>query len=259
MQTPDPNSNNSHPLSNGVNERFTVATPAFDGPLETLLTMIEARKMSISDVSLAEVTDSYLAYVEKLPELPLAETAQFILVASTLLLIKSRALLPTMELSADERESVEELERRLARYALIRKTAKRLRSVWGERPLMLARRAPARTPIFNPAEAALTTIAAAAARLVSILPKPEALAQAAVAPVLALEDVVQSLRTRLSSAIKTSFKELTKSRNRNDIIVYFLGVLELVRSGSASVTQERLFEDITIEVEQVTAPRYGTT
>ena len=77
-------------------EKFSLATANFQGPLEALLDMIEARKMSISEVSLADVTDSFLAYVEKLPQLPLGETAQFILVASTLLLIKSRALLPSL-------------------------------------------------------------------------------------------------------------------------------------------------------------------
>jgi len=75
---------------------FTVQAASFVGPLETLLNLIEDRKLSVSEVSLAEVTDAYLAYVEKLPELPLGETAQFILVASTLLLIKSRTLLPSL-------------------------------------------------------------------------------------------------------------------------------------------------------------------
>ncbi len=241
-----------------ANERFAITTTGFEGPLETLLNMIEERKMSISDVSLAEVTDSYLAYVEKLPELPLGETAQFILVASTLLLIKSRALLPSLELSADERESVEELERRLARYALVRKAAKLLRSRWGTAPLLLAHRAPLRTPVFSPADATLPLLTTAVLRLVSILPKPEELARAAVAPILALEDVIASVRTRLLTAIRASFRELTKSRDRSEVIVYFLATLELVRSGSASVTQERLFEDITIELENATAPRYGT-
>src|SRR5438552_15090344 len=124
-----------------MSERFALSTNVFQGPLETLLNMIEERKMSISDVSLSEVTDAYLAYVERLPELPLGETAQFILVASTLLLIKSRALLPNLELSEEERESVEELERRLARYALIRKAARSLRKEWGRAPLSLAYRA----------------------------------------------------------------------------------------------------------------------
>ena len=241
-----------------MTEQFALSTETFQGPLETLLNMIEDRKMSISDVSLAEVTDNYLAYVEKLPEMPLGETAQFILVASTLLLIKSRTLLPSLELSEGERESVEELERRLARYALIRKSAKILRGLWGKQQLLLAHRAPLRQPVFSPADATITSILSAAKRLVSILPKPESLMEAAIAPVLALEDVIASVRTRLVSAIRASFKELTKSRDRSEVIVYFLATLELVRSGSASVTQERLFEDITIELENAAAPQYGT-
>ena len=240
-------------------EKFSIATESFQGPLEVLLDMIEGRKMSISDISLADVTDSYLAYIEKLPEMPLGETAQFILVASTLLLIKSRALLPNMELSEDERESVQELERRLARLRLIRTAAKLLRKEWGSAPLALAKRAPLRSPVFMPSDANKETLLAAVRRLVSILPKPEAMAQAAVAPVLALEEVILQVKERLTRALRAKFSELTKSRSRSDVIVYFLAMLELVRSGSASVSQERLYEDITIEIEHVAgAPSYGT-
>ncbi|MBV9159487.1 MAG: segregation/condensation protein A [Candidatus Kaiserbacteria bacterium] len=236
---------------------FTLSNETYQGPLEALLDLIEERRMSVSDISLAEVCDAYLAYVEKLPELPLGETAQFILIASTLLLIKSRTLLPSMDLTEEERESVEELERRLARLKLIRAASKLLRKEWGRAPYRLAKRAPARPPIFSPAEAAIEPIYRLAARLIEMLPKPEALAKASVAPVLALEDVISSLKDRLASAIRARFSELTKSRDRHEVIVYFLAMLELVRSGSASVTQEKLFEDITIEIESVAAPKYG--
>ncbi|MDP2648692.1 MAG: ScpA family protein [bacterium] len=236
---------------------FTIATSSFDGPLEALLDLIEDRKLPISRISLSEVTDAYLTYVERLPELPLGETAQFILVASTLLLIKSRALLPTLELTSDERESVQELERRLARYALIRKAAKLLRKKWGSEPLLLARHAPQRPAIFTPANASVKSIAEAAQRIVRLLPKPESVAQAAVAPVLALEDVITNLKKRLSGAFRARFSELTQSSDKNEIIVYFLAMLELVSAGSASVTQERLFSDIVIEAENIVAPRYG--
>jgi segregation and condensation protein A len=242
-----------------MSEKFTLETEKFIGPLEALLNMIEERKMSISDIALSDVTDAYLAYVEKLPEMPLGETAQFILVASTLLLIKSRTLLPSLELSVEERESVEELERRLARYAIIRNAAKVLRKQWGTSSLVLARRAPMRPAVFSAGETSLTLIHDAAIRLMKAIPKPEAMAQAAIAPVLALEDVIQSLHKRLSSAIRTKFSELTKnSGDKHEVIVYFLAMLELVRSGSASVTQDKLFSDITIEIENMTgAPRYG--
>ncbi len=240
-----------------MTDRFHVATESFQGPLEALLNLIEDRKLSITDISLADVTDAYLSYVEKLPELPLGETAQFILVASTLLLIKSRTLLPTLELSTEERESVEELERRLARYAVVRAAAKTLRAHWGKHPILLAHRAPAQPAVFSPAETTVATIVAAARKLLSVLPMPEALAKAAVAPVLALEDVIVNLKHRLNTAFRARFFELTKSKDRHEIIVYFLAMLELVRAGTASISQEKLFEDITIEIEGGGLPQYG--
>lgn len=240
-----------------TNERFHLETPVYQGPLEALLNLVEERKLSISEVSLAEVTDAYLAYVEKLPELPLAETSQFILVASTLLLIKSRTLLPTLELSEDERESVEELERRLARYAVIRKAAKLLRKEWGRAPLRFPKRAPARPVIFAPAESSVQTVLTAAQRLLNMLPKPAALIEATVAPVLKLEDVIVGLKRRLTSAFKAKFSELTREKGKHETIVYFLAMLELVRSGTASVTQEKLFDDITIENLDMGVPKYG--
>ena len=240
-----------------MTNKFAIATPTYEGPLETLLNLIEERKLSVSEVSLSQVTDAYLAYVEKLPELPLAETSQFVLVASTLLLIKSRTLLPTLELSDDERESVEELERRLARYALFRKAAKLVRKEWGRAPYRFPKRSPARPAIFSPSEASVETIHTAILRLLNTLPKPEALAKAAVAPLLALEDVIVHLKDRLARAFRARFSDLTKNKDKHEVIVYFLAALELVRSGSISVTQEKLFEDIEIELESVGRPSYG--
>ncbi len=236
---------------------FSVSTDTYQGPLETLLALIDRRKVSVSHVSLADVTDAYIAYVERLPELPLGETAQFILIASTLLLIKSRTLLPTLELSEDERESVEELERRLVRYQTVRKAAALLRSRWDVSPFVLTRNTPRMPPAFFPGEARVETILEAVRSLVSSLPKPEKLAQATVAPVIALEDVILSLKKRINTVFRASFRELTRSSNKPEVIVHFLALLELIRSGSASVTQERLFEDILIEPDGAGIPRYG--
>ncbi|MBP9757095.1 MAG: segregation/condensation protein A [Candidatus Pacebacteria bacterium] len=241
-----------------MNEKFSLETESFQGPLEALLDLIEARKLSISEITLADVTDAYLAYIEKLPEMPLGETAQFILVASTLLLIKSRSLLPTLTLSEEERESVDELERRLARYAVVRKAARALRKQWGTAPYRFVKRAPLRPPVFNPAETSIEAAAGVLQRLISLLPKIESLTEAAVAPVLALEDVIISMKKRLTGAFRARFSELTKEKDRHEVVVYFLAMLELVRHGNASVTQERLFGDIMIESEDLGgAPRYG--
>ncbi|KKU27196.1 MAG: Segregation and condensation protein A [Candidatus Magasanikbacteria bacterium GW2011_GWA2_46_17] len=237
--------------------KFVIATHNFNGPLETLFNLIEERKLSISDVSLAEVTDAYLLYVERLPELPLGETSQFILVASTLLLIKSRQLLPMLEMSEDERESVEELEKRLARYSIIRKSAKLLRRIWGTAPLSFPKHVPMPDPIFTPGQISVEIILDSIMRMISALPSAVKTAQALVAPVLALEDVIVRLEKRLVGAVRARFSELTKSASKHEVIVYFLAMLELVRSGSISATQERIFSDITLETESLIAPKYG--
>ncbi len=240
-----------------MSDRFKIKADVFEGPLETLLDLIESRKMSVSEISLANVCDAYLAHVEKLPQLPLGETAQFILVASTLLLIKSRTLLPSLDLTVEERQNVEELERRLGQYALTRKAAKTLRKEWGRAPLWLLDHASLRPAVFSPGETSIDSIRAAAGRILSTLPKTVDLARVAVAPLLALEDVIKQIHERLSRAIRTRFSDLTKSGDRHEMIVHFLAILELVRAGSASVSQEKLFSDITIELENLGAPRYG--
>ena len=241
---------------------FSLQTSTFSGPLDALLNLIEGRKLSISEVSLAEVTDAYLAYVEQLPALPLGETAQFILIASTLLLIKSRTLLPSVELSPEESQSIEELERRLAHYSLIRKSARQLRKVWDIAPLSFAKRQPALQYTgeiersFNPGETTLSSIRTSIGRLISSLPKPETLVEATVAPVLALEEVIARLKERLTSSMRATWSDLTRAANKHDLIVHFLAVLELVRNGSISASQEKLFSEILLEGEALGAPKY---
>lgn len=237
---------------------FALETQFHHGPLEALLELIEARKLSITQVSLAEVCDAYLAYLERLPELPLGETAQFVLIASALLLIKSRSLLPSLVLSEEEKESVDELERRLAQLKIVKDSAKLLRKEWGRAPFAIERRTPAREPIFAPGEATIASLTMAIQKLASLLPTPEKLAEVAVAPILKLEEVVAHLKTRLQGAVRTTWRELTRSADRHEKLVHFLAILELVRSGSVSVTQNALFADMTIESDtDAGIPRYG--
>ena len=236
---------------------FAIEAPTFAGPLDTLLNLIEARKLSITEISLAEVSDAYLSYLEKMPELPLSETSQFVLIASTLLLIKSRTLLPTLTLSDEETESVQELEHRLVRLRIIRGAAQLLRQSWGTAPYLFARLSPEETVVFSPRETSVATIHSAILKLITLLPIPEKLSQASVAPVLALEDVIRDLKHRINTAIKTSWSDISKGASRHDFIVHFLAVLELVRSGSASVTQDRLFGEMNIESEITGVPNYS--
>ena len=88
--------------------------------------LIEKRKLLINDISLASVTDEYIARVNAMESLPVGETAEFISLAATLLLIKSRSLLPGLQLSEDESRDIKELQYRLAVYQLIKEASARL-------------------------------------------------------------------------------------------------------------------------------------
>ncbi len=95
-----------------MGEEYLVKTHIFEGPLDTLLSLIEKRKLFINDISLAQVADDYIAYIKSLNEFPIADSSHFILIASTLVLIKSKSLLPDLNLTTEEQESIDDLEDR---------------------------------------------------------------------------------------------------------------------------------------------------
>ncbi len=112
---------------------YVVRLPAFEGPLDLLLHLIEKRQMEITTISLVAVTDQYLAYLKQLERLPLASVAAFVSIAARLLFIKSQSLLPrpAQQESGQEMESAaamaEELQRHLLEYKFAKEVAAQLR------------------------------------------------------------------------------------------------------------------------------------
>ncbi len=88
--------------------------------MELLLDFIEKRKLFINDISLSKVTDDFIGFLKEKSNFPLGLSANFILVASTLLLIKSKSLLPTLNLTSEEEANIEDLETRLKEYQRIK-------------------------------------------------------------------------------------------------------------------------------------------
>lgn len=237
---------------------FAVKMGEFDGPLDLLLSLIEVRKMHINDVSLSKVTDDYLAYVQQLQHFSLGEAAQFVLVAATLLLIKSRSLLPNLELTDEEEGDVAELERRLKKYQIIKQGARLLLRTWGVNPLRTPAKAPLRVvPRFAPGDVMLATITEALKRLVQTLPTSTFRETAQVLPMVTLEEMIDRLKDRVMRAAKMRFKELTKDASRADVVIQFLALLELVKGGVIAAEQDRPFSDIMLQSDSVGTPRYG--
>ena len=99
-------------------EHYKIKLDGFEGPFDLLLDLIEKRKLHINDISLSKVTDDYISHVKSIQHFPIALSANFILIASTLLLIKSKSLLPALQLTEEEQMSIEDLENRLIGYFL---------------------------------------------------------------------------------------------------------------------------------------------
>ncbi len=238
---------------------FTVKHEKFEGPFEALLELIEKRKLHVSEVSLASVADDFIVYAKKFESFPVAEGAAFILVASTLLLIKSKSLLPALELSVEEKTDIKELERRLALYQKVRGYAAALRARFGARVAMPLE-ARGRAPLFSPdTSTTVASIAEALRALIMSLPRVVALPKVVVEKVLSLDETIARLTSRIQTALRLGFRDFAGragAKAKKEIIVSFLAMLELVRRGAIRVTQESHFDDILMETDAVGVPKY---
>jgi len=117
-----------------MDKDFKVKVGEFEGPLDLLLNLIEKRKLHITQVSLAQVADDYINYLQGSDRGEnLNDMANFILVASTLMLIKSLALLPGLQLTESEKSDVEELESRLKKLQKIRALSQNIKELFGRK------------------------------------------------------------------------------------------------------------------------------
>lgn len=246
---------------------FSVKTHVFEGPLDLLLELITKRKLFVNDVSLAQVTDDFIAYIDERQSageaILLSESAEFILVASTLMLIKSRSLLPMLTLTTEEEESIHELENRLVIYARVKELALKLKEIYGQQiifekePRKIVNAIFAPDPKTNP-----ENLLEALDRVIHSLPKKEVLPKVTVKKVISLEEMIEQLSERISKASRMSFKDfhgtqgVVTHEQKVSIIVGFLAMLELVKRGAIKVTQENHGE-IEIETEVVSTPNYA--
>ena len=246
-------------------EQFTIKQESFEGPLDLLLALIEKRRMHISDVALSKVADDFISYVKNFENMPVAESAHFILVASTLTLIKSKSLLPMLDLTEEEQSDIETLEKRLKEYKKYKELSVGIEKIYGKNPMFLSRKQVHIDPIFSPQENTTPeTVREAIGRVLASLPKPEKLAKTVVQKVISLEDMIERLTTRITSSLKMSFSEFSgkkngKSLNKEEkvnVVISFLAMLELVKEGIVSVVQNKHFADIQIETQQVGLPKY---
>lgn len=230
--------------------KFIVQQEKFEGPLELLLELIEKEKLAVSEISLAEVTDEYLRFVKTLGAIDPEQLASFLVVAAQLLLIKSRSLLPQLRLSAEDQQSIEELEERLTEYKKIRERAHRLKELAHAGLSIITRQAYQELPVifYPPAGLTMDLIRETFAAFCAALPKLEKLAEEKLKRIISLEEKVAHIRLFLQDTIERAFSELTKNaKEKVDVIVSFLALLELAKQKFVDLKQQKLFEDIVIK------------
>ena len=257
-------SNDSNNANDDQQANYVVRLPVFEGPLDLLLHLIEKRQMEITTISLLAVTDQYLDYLRSWQDeqMPLANMAAFISIASRLLYIKSQSLLPhaSKEELAGEMESAavmaEELRAHLLEYKLAKEIAFYLRHR-EEAGLQTH----ARSGLLAGIETQLTwspptliglevnMLAQAFQRILALRARDEA-ANAAFLPLARVRvseritEIVSILRLRPNLSL---VELLENETSRLVIIVTFLAVLELWKHARITVTQNSLFSSILLE------------
>ncbi len=233
-------------------DTYTVKTKGFEGPFGLLLDLVERRKLFINDVSLAAVTEDYLNFMNKLGGANPAEIASFVLVASTLILIKSKSLLPDLNLTTEEESDIRDLEERLRLYELFMKKSANIKNNFGKKIIFAPLERKNEVLVFLPDEQITKeNMMGFAKNVLGSIPKKVFLPEVEVRKVISLEEMIDKLTEKIKNSFKMNFKDINgKAATREEkvlVIVGFLAMLELVRQGIIRVAQENHGEDIIIE------------
>ncbi|MDO8571923.1 MAG: segregation/condensation protein A [bacterium] len=224
----------------------------FEGPLDLLLQLIEKEELDITQLSLAAIADQYLQQVSELSHQgkQLEELADFLVVAAKLILIKSRLLLPQLEGDGNE---AEDLNKQLKIYREFARAAKILEKIYNEKKVSFPR--PFSPPEFEhlfspPSQATADTLMRAFVQVLYHIELPKQLPKSIYFDSrVSIHEKMQQLKDMLSSNMKLYFHSvLASASSKTEVIVSFLALLELIKQRLVVVEQEKLFDDIIVNV-----------
>jgi len=233
-------------------ETLRVSLEVFDGPLDLLLSLVKERRLDIATVPLASVAEQYLAYVSMMEALDVEIAAEYLVIAATLVFLKSKALLPPIpsEFQDEEGETPEQVEERL-RQRLI--TYSKYREV-GE--TLRARQAEASSYYYRDAGDPVSELRqryrvdpdrltrAFIAMLRSARPEKRTIARERLSLMASMDYIMRKVRDNGEVLFSALCREL--GMTRDSIIVTFLALLELIRRRRVAYEQAEPFEDIRI-------------
>lgn len=236
----------------------------FEGPLDLLLHLIEKNKVNIYDIPIVLITEQYLAFVSSMEEQDLDVVSDFLVMAATLIDIKSRMLLPVDEEDNEEEEDPRaELVRRLLEYKMYKYMARELEELeeGAEKLLYKGPTIPGEVARYEqPVELDALLSGLTLARLQQIFESVIKRKEDKIDPVRSNFGTIRKEPVSLEKKIGTilaytrehkicSFRQmLERQADKTDVVVTFLAVLELMKLGRIKLTQENIFDDMYIEV-----------
>lgn len=227
--------------------KFSIKSEDFEGPFEVLLGMIEKKKLDVSKFSLAKITDDYISYLRS-KTFEIKETAEFVWTAATLMVIKSKDLLPQLQLTEDEEEDMDDLEKRLKIFSIFKNISEKVGGVFGKNIIYKKKYKRVIEIKFSPDEnITFLSMHQNALDVLQEAPKPEFLVNKKIEKTLSLKEIMTNLKSRVQSYVKTNFKNLIVGDTKRDVSISFLGILELFKQGELLLEQNGNFGDITVE------------
>ena len=223
----------------------------FEGPLDLLLSLIEEQKLNITEIALAEVTEQFLAYIKDLEQIDPTALADFLNIAARLLVIKSKAILPSLEVDTEEElEPEEDLTAKLILYKQFKEVAKYLKELDNRRQQSFTRSLVFSQKInFWPDPAVdKQVLYNSILGVLEQLRELDNLPKAKIREAVSIQEKIGQLQNRLAGSIQTSLSSLlAEAKNKDEVIITFLALLELIKQRIFSVDQDSLFTDVTIK------------
>ena len=228
---------------------ITLSQNQFEGPLDLLLSLIEEQKLNITEVSLAQVTEQFLQYVRKLEELDPTSLSDYLAIAAKLLVIKSKAILPTLEVEQEDDEAGVPLETQLLLYKQFREVARYLKGLDSNQQQSFTRSLvfSQRISFFPDPSVTTAEMHGAVLKVLTNLKELDALPKARIKEAISIQEKITHLQGMLAKQIETKLSSIiAQAKNKSEVIVTFLALLELIKQRIFSVEQDALFTDITI-------------
>jgi len=248
-----------------VEMSYQIKIEGFEGPFDLLLNLIMKQKLDIYDVPIAKITEEYLSYIEHLQVFDLEMASEFLLVASTLVEIKSATLLPGKESNLDEEEiSPEEarqnLVARLIEYKKFKNASLSLRarleseSRFYKREVGLEDRFLKLMPDFLEG----VPIESLAEKIGELLAKKSAFVNTShvIPKPINLKAIFPIIISKFTSKKMQSFRELTADcKSKAEIVAYFLIILDFYKNSLLKINQAKIFGEIEMEFCEVSNPK----